>query len=129
MVKWGRGGPSDRLVIHPKSKQIGGDLLLSTENLAEKVLISGRDDKLLRQKCINHENIMDVLMAREPILPFRTIRRLLMNNSREIIFREAEPRLFAKVFKYSCLCLPWLQVFMAPPSKLCSGNYFQLQAK
>ena len=70
-----------------------------------------------------------LLTAREPILPFRTIRRLLMNNSREIIFREAEPRLFAKVFKYSCLCLPWLQVFRAPPPKLCSENHFQLQAK
>ena len=88
-----------------------------------------QDDKLLRQKCINHENIMDVLMAREPILPFRTIRRLLVNNNREIIFREAEPCLFTKVFKYSFLCLPWLQVFMAPPPKLCPENHFQLQAK
>ena len=88
-----------------------------------------QDDKLLRQKCINHENIMDVLTAREPILPFRTIKRLLVNNNREIIFREAEPRLFTKVFKYSCLCLPWLKVFMAPQLKLCSENNFQLQAK
>ena len=28
--------------IHPKSEQIGGDLLLSTEILAEKVRIPGR---------------------------------------------------------------------------------------
>ena len=30
------------LSIHPKSEQIGGDLLLSTEKLAERVCISGR---------------------------------------------------------------------------------------
>ena len=30
--------------IHPKSEQIGGDLLLSTEKLAEKVRISGRQN-------------------------------------------------------------------------------------
>ena len=28
--------------IHPKSEQIGGDILLSTDKLAEKVRISGR---------------------------------------------------------------------------------------
>ena len=28
--------------IHPKSEQIGGDVLLSTEKLAEKVRLSGR---------------------------------------------------------------------------------------
>ena len=32
------------LVIHSKSEQIGGDLLLSTEKLAEKVRISGRQN-------------------------------------------------------------------------------------
>ena len=31
-------------LIHSKSKQIGGDLLLSTEKLAEKVRISGRQN-------------------------------------------------------------------------------------
>ena len=30
--------------IHSKSEQIGGDLLLSTEKLAEKVRISGRQN-------------------------------------------------------------------------------------
>ena len=30
--------------IHPKSEQIGGDLLLSTEKLAEKVRISRRQN-------------------------------------------------------------------------------------
>ena len=41
--------------IHPKSEQIGGDLLLSTEKLAEKVRIMGR------QKCVYHENVMNLV--------------------------------------------------------------------
>ena len=32
------------ILIHSKSEQIGGDLLLSTEKLAEKVRISGRQN-------------------------------------------------------------------------------------
>ena len=44
-------------LIHPKSEQIGGDLLLSTEKLAEKVRISGRQD--FATKCVYHENVMN----------------------------------------------------------------------
>ena len=39
----GRRNKADK-AIHSKSEQIGGDLLLSTEKLAEKVRISGRQN-------------------------------------------------------------------------------------
>lgn len=45
--------------IHSKSEQIGGDLLLSTEKLAEKCVY--RDDKILQQTCVYHENIINLV--------------------------------------------------------------------
>ena len=40
----GGGDTELHQAIHSKSEQIGGDLLLSTEKLAEKVRISGRQN-------------------------------------------------------------------------------------
>ena len=43
--------------IHPKSKTNGGDYLSSQKSCRKKC--RNLDDKILRQKCVNHPNVMN----------------------------------------------------------------------
>ena len=53
--------PSDMEVaaktIHPKSGKNGGDYLSAQKNWRKKCI--NLDDKILRQKCVNHQNVMN----------------------------------------------------------------------
>ena len=51
--------PVQPVAIHSKREQISGDLLLSTEKLAEKCVY--RDDNISRQTCVYYENIINLV--------------------------------------------------------------------
>ena len=44
-------------LTHPKSEKIGGDYLSAQKNWRKKCV--NLDDKILRQKCVNHQNFMN----------------------------------------------------------------------
>ena len=47
-----------KMIIHPKSRKNGGDYLSAQKNWRKKCV--NLDDKILRQKGINHKNVMNL---------------------------------------------------------------------
>ena len=50
-------GEKNSTSIYPKSGKIGGDYLAAQKNWRKKCV--NLDDKILRQKCVNHPNVMN----------------------------------------------------------------------